>query len=289
MSNGNQLLRDIAEFNRYFTSANSVAPNARISVPTSEWQALHASLTAALTHPAQPAEGGEAYEAIYAAWKGCGLDIVQGTDWRRFVGMLPPLYTAPPASQEPKGLGMGTQAIAGELAEALNKDTQSENSLGMLGQHTMAWLRKVAAEYLRQPASQEQAQQPSAQAWANETGLRQIECPSCGDLAVAYDPQQPSGGEVPGFLLFSQRKQIADDAGVQATADTNAVIAATLRFLRERANPKPEPMTEHQRGSLVMEHLGPAALAGDKMSPLDAFTLGIEATERFYGITKGEA
>lgn len=35
-------------------------------------------------------------------------------------------------------------------------------------------------------------QQPSTQAWANETGLRQIECPSCGDLAVAYDPQQTS-------------------------------------------------------------------------------------------------
>lgn len=55
---------------------------------------------AALTQPAQAGEGGEAYEAIYAAWKGCGLDIAQGTDWRRFVGMLPPLYTAPPASQE---------------------------------------------------------------------------------------------------------------------------------------------------------------------------------------------
>ena len=40
------------------------------------------------------------------------------------------------------------------------------------------------------PASPSQAQQPSTQAWANETGLRQIECPSCGDLAVAYDPQQ---------------------------------------------------------------------------------------------------
>lgn len=42
------------------------------------------------------------------------------------------------------------------------------------------------------PASLDQAQQPSTQAWANETGMRQIECPSCGDLAVAYDPQQPS-------------------------------------------------------------------------------------------------
>ena len=268
-----------------------------LNAATALWNAR-----AALTQPAQPAEGGEAVKASW--WMRETEDGFEWTDTAPLVRQgWTPLYTAPPAShvpeadfgntppasQEPKGLGMGTQALAGELAEALNKDTQSENSLGMLGQHTMAWLRQVAAEYLRQPASQEQAQQPSAQAWANETGLRQIECPSCGDLAVAYDPQQPSGGEVPGFLLFSQRKQIADDAGVQATADTNAVIAATLRFLRERANPKPEPMTEHQRGNLAIEQLGPAALAGDKMSPLDAFTLGIEATERFYGITKGEA
>lgn len=45
-------------------------------------------------------------------------------------------------------IGMGAQALAGELADALDKDTQSENSLGMLGANTMAWLRKVSAEYL---------------------------------------------------------------------------------------------------------------------------------------------
>lgn len=33
-----------ADFNRYFTSSNEVAPNARISVPTAEWQALYAAL-----------------------------------------------------------------------------------------------------------------------------------------------------------------------------------------------------------------------------------------------------
>lgn len=54
----------------------------------------------------------------------------------------------------------------------------------------VALLKKVRCT--TPPASQDQAQQPSTQAWANETGLRQIECPSCGDLAVAYDPQQPS-------------------------------------------------------------------------------------------------
>lgn len=38
----------------------------------------------------------DAFDAIYAAWHGAGVDIAGG-NWQRFVGMLPPLYTAPPA------------------------------------------------------------------------------------------------------------------------------------------------------------------------------------------------
>lgn len=34
-----------------------------------------------------------AIDAIYAAWHGAGVDIAGG-DWKRFVGMLPPLYTS---------------------------------------------------------------------------------------------------------------------------------------------------------------------------------------------------
>lgn len=43
-----------------------------------------------------------------------------------------------------------------------------------------------------------------------------------------------------------------------------------------------EPMTEFQRGIMVMEYLGPEALTGGKMSVLDAFTLGIDAAEKFH-------
>lgn len=39
-------------------------------------------------------------------------------------------------------------------------------------------------------ATPSQAQQPSTQAWANETGLRQIECPSCGSNQPEREEQR---------------------------------------------------------------------------------------------------
>lgn len=46
----------IDRFDAYFRSANAVPPNARISAPTSEWQALRALLATATGLPAQAAE-----------------------------------------------------------------------------------------------------------------------------------------------------------------------------------------------------------------------------------------
>lgn len=54
-------------------------------------------------------------------------------------------------------IGMGAQALAGELGAALNADLQMKNAIGMLGTNTMAWLRKVATEYLSRPATPEPA------------------------------------------------------------------------------------------------------------------------------------
>ncbi len=49
----------------------------------------------------QPAQRQEpvAMDAVYAAWHGAGVDIAGG-NWSRFVGMLPALYTSPPAQQQ---------------------------------------------------------------------------------------------------------------------------------------------------------------------------------------------
>lgn len=92
-----------------------------------------------------------------------------------------------------------------------------------------------------------QAQQPSTQAWANETGLRQIECPSCGDLAVAYDPQQPSG-EVVAWRTFDGEGgyEYRDFEGNENYADEWAKRNPQYKEWVEpltRATPKPEPMT----------------------------------------------
>lgn len=49
-----QVLQAVSEFNRYFTSANDAEPNARISVPTKEWNALHFMLFSTLSKHAEP-------------------------------------------------------------------------------------------------------------------------------------------------------------------------------------------------------------------------------------------
>jgi len=67
-----QVLQALSEFNRYFTSANSAAPNARISVPTKEWQALHSMLASALAfQPAQVAEPFGYFRALPFGWTEC--------------------------------------------------------------------------------------------------------------------------------------------------------------------------------------------------------------------------
>lgn len=43
-------LKQLEDFNAYFRSANGVPPNARVSVPTAEWQELHSMLSTALAN-----------------------------------------------------------------------------------------------------------------------------------------------------------------------------------------------------------------------------------------------
>lgn len=131
--------------------------------------------------------------------------------------------------------------------------------------------------YTAPPASPSQAQQPSTQAWANETGLRQIECPSCGDLAVAYDTQQPSPATPADMAVYqsiadgyTKAQQLSGEVGALDTETLRKAVTrhaleidkqATLEdfpealafqiemaraLLREfglPATPKPEPMT----------------------------------------------
>jgi hypothetical protein len=53
--------------------------------------------------PAPTVQEPVSMDAIYGAWHGAGVDIAGG-NWSRFVGMLPPLYTTPPAPAVPDAI-----------------------------------------------------------------------------------------------------------------------------------------------------------------------------------------
>ena len=207
---------------------------------------------AALSHHAQPAEGGEAAKAWDEGYR-------QGVEDER----------------------------------------TSEANIGIAGFDAKVEPARQNPYRPTPPASQEQAQQPSAQAWANETGLRQIECPSCGDLVVAYDPQQPSGGEVKAAPVESYPAQdqafyafwyshMKGDLMQPPLAD---ISHSTARYIWDSAlaTPKPEPMTDEQIANVVLQ----TVYAGDDSTPHRnawAREIGIpfaRAIEAHHGITKG--
>lgn len=57
-------------------------------------------------------------------------------------------------------------------------------------------------------------------------------------------------------------------------------LSAALALRPERV-----PMTDEALWTAVIEHLGPEALSGGRMSILDAFHLGITVAEAHHGIT----
>lgn len=83
MSNVLEMALEALEYHRGQTRA----------IPRSD--AAIAALKEAIKHQGE----NSAIDAIYAAWHGAGVDIAGG-DWKRFVGMLPPLYTSTPTSQK---------------------------------------------------------------------------------------------------------------------------------------------------------------------------------------------
>lgn len=106
----------------------------------------------------------------------------------------------------------------------------------------------------------------------------------------SYTPQPISDDDARTIVLAQEHLGAANvaAAGVASIlAFANALLrsqAARIAELERELARMREPLSEHQRGNLVMEHLGPAALTGGRMSLLDAFSLGISAAEAAHGI-----
>jgi hypothetical protein len=78
-------------------------------------------------------------------------------------------------------------------------------------------------------------------------------------------------------------RQLADRMGLDGYAEELREIAGEMEA-QPPAQAERAPITEFQRGILLIYHMGPDALAGRQMSLIDAFYLGIEAAERHHGI-----
>jgi hypothetical protein len=109
----------------------------------------------------------------------------------------------------------------------------------------------------------------------------------CADIRAALAEKEPAQAVEPEPVAYQLRERDNYDL----------IDANELPFHQERieerggtitplyTHPAPaKPLSDEQRGNLVMEHLGVGALMGDKMSIYDAFMLGITAGEAAHGI-----
>ena len=226
-----------------------------LNAATALWNAR-----AALTQPAQPAEGGEAVKASW--WMRETEDGFEWTDTAPLVRQgWTPLYTAPPASHVPEADFGNTPPASQEQAQQPSEDVRELSK----------WLNEETSAPI------------------NRQALARV-------LAVA---QQPSGGEVKAAPVESYPAQdqafyafwyshMKGDLMQPPLAD---ISHSTARYIWDSAlaTPKPEPMTDEQIANVVLQ----TVYAGDDSTPHRnawAREIGIpfaRAIEAHHGITKG--
>ena len=216
----------------------------------------HAGLDAAiaaLTQPAQPAEGGEAWAKT-------------ASELNRFAhtGKWPEDSTDPPASQE--------QAAPAWSDAVCDAGFQAMEARGFrvgasdIGKDDMKAMFLAMAEAAK--ASQEQAQQPSG-----------------GEVKAAPVESYPAQDQAFYAFWYSHMK---GDLMQPPLAD---ISHSTARYIWDSAlaTPKPEPMTDEQIANVVLQ----TVYAGDDSTPHRnawAREIGIpfaRAIEAHHGITKG--
>ena len=136
---------------------------------------------------------------------------------------------------------------------------------------------------------QQEVQKPVA--WLYSEGLTALKAGKCW---TAYGTQQDKDNSIPLYTASQQRQPLTDEEKLidllEAARETfkkspsgsecsqNAAyvhsVLETMLIKREW-----QGLTDEEYNRLVMEHLGPHALTGGKMSVYDAFLLAIRATE----------
>jgi len=243
------------------------------------------ALERALTQPAQPAEGGE-------AWAKTASEL----NHFAHTGKWPEDSTAPPASQE--------QALTVIDPEEWEPCTPEYLSNGGDCKAPRVWHAATCNHWhpKREPR-QEQAQQPSEP---------NCDRSACGDFSPgpcdhpdchALRKQQPSGVEVVDFeaacigyarldgdeyKLASMRRSplMADGQLHPIYAFPDELVERHHQQLQSFATPKPEPMTDDQLLTLAARHLGEMHVENCGLGDIKEFARAVEA---HHGITKEQA
>ena len=84
------------------------------------------------------------------------------------------------------------------------------------------------------------------------------------------------------FMARTSGGTAGHDSGLSAACEEAEALLSKLYTTPPAA---PVPLTDHARGLLVVEHLGPNALLHKPISIYDAFHMGIDAAEAAHGIT----
>lgn len=95
------------------------------------------AITAIKQALAAPVQEPASMDAIYGAWHGAGVDIAGG-NWSRFVGMLPPLYTTPPAQPSPV-------PMTSESAQGVEQDERVFARIAAMNKPAELLVSKLAA------------------------------------------------------------------------------------------------------------------------------------------------
>jgi len=243
------------------------------------------SVNAALTQPAQPAEGGEAIvlSADVREYLQEGIDNATqceeaDVDYAFAEGLaqlLGPLYTAPPASQEQLTNGL-TEAETNATASVMGLTASQEQAQQPSGGEAVAWRLRAPVESCGLQRFMTQAkyekQTPAIQKW-----YEPFKCQNCAT-------PKPEPMPLPRLTVSDSHMASLIEAAIQGHASTRDA----MRWLVRQLATKPEPMTRASTQDINASRAG-VDNDPDELPEPWSYRMGWRDSETHHGITKGAA
>ena len=231
---------------------------------------------------------GAFFDAVYEAWHSAGMDVLGG-DWNTFALTLEAkLKEKNDCTTDREIMQMALNDLEALVAyikggepdlfmqvpsiEALRERlAQPEIEAALAPERELPWLRAIDEAMIvhhigvADPADD------------YETAKRKVNNLLCHaqDIGAYFAKQAEPEQELVVVIKRNESGQIIMQTPDGNPFDMSKYIGAKLYTAPQQR----KPLTDEESNRLVMEHLGPHALTGGKMSVYDAFLLAIRATE----------